>query len=299
MKLETEDLVFLCEHAIDAAKDAGNLIARYSQKEVEVNKKEGVETYAAQVVTEVDYLSQDVILKNLEPTLSKFDLGILTEETEDNGERLQKDYFWCIDPMDGTLPFIEKTHGYSVSIGLVSRSGAPKVGVVFDPLKSTLYHAIAGVGAFKNEDMWFQDQSQNVDALTWVMDRSLMDDFRYSALMTKMKFYASSKHLDLNLIQTGGGALNACWVLDHAPACYFKLPKKGNGGGGLWDYSASACIHECIGSSVSDIFGKPLDLNREDSTFMNHRGILYASDCQLAADLMKICQNTYETHPQS
>ena len=53
----------------------------------------------------------------------KYDFGILTEETPDNGSRLVKDYFWCVDPLDGTLPFTEGTPGYSVSIALVSKSG--------------------------------------------------------------------------------------------------------------------------------------------------------------------------------
>jgi hypothetical protein len=34
---------------------------------------------------------------------------------------------------------------------------------------------------------------------------------------------------------------------------------------------------------VSNIFGAPLDLNRKDSTYLNHQGVLYASDAALAA----------------
>ena len=296
MKLETEDFIYLCEYAIEAAKAAGIHIARKSKQEVTVRHKEGMETYASQVVTEVDLQCQEIILQHLQPTIDKFDLGLLTEETEDSGARLIKDYFWCIDPLDGTLPFIEKTHGYSVSIALVSNAGKPEIGVIYDPKADKLYHAIANVGAFCNEDMWFLEAPKNVKKLTWTMDRSLLSDPRFEAMKKEMEAYASANGQELEIIKIGGGALNACWVLEKAPSCYFKLPKKAAGGGSLWDYSASACIHESIGAHVSDIFGNPLELNRESSTFLNHQGVLYASDNALAKSMMDLCQRVYQKH---
>jgi len=296
MKLETEDFIYLCEFAIDAAKAAGKHISQKSTEEIVVNHKEEMETYASQVVTEVDLQCQDIILEYLKPTIEKFDLAVLTEETEDSGERLVKDYFWCIDPLDGTLPFIEKTHGYSVSIALNSKSGEPKLGVIYDPLKHKLYHAIAGVGAFRNEEMWFLKEPKSRDTLKWITDRSLQSDPRFDALNAEMVNYADSNGQKLEIITIGGGALNACWVIEQAPAVYYKLPKKSNGGGSLWDYSASACIHENISGNVSDIFGKPLELNREESTYLNHSGVLYASDPSLASDMKVICQRVYAQH---
>ena len=50
---------------------------------------------------------------------------VLTEETEDDGGRLRADYFWCVDPLDGTLPFIEGRPGSAVSIALIARDGTP------------------------------------------------------------------------------------------------------------------------------------------------------------------------------
>ena len=71
-------------------------------------------------------------------------------------------------------------------------------------------------------------------------------------------------------------------MLDEAPACYVKLPKVKVGGGSLWDYAATACLYAEAGAHVSDIYGAPLDLNRKDSSFMNHRGVLFCSDPLLA-----------------
>ena len=79
--------------------------------------------------------------------------------------------------------------------------------------------------------------------------------------------------------------MNAIWVLRNSPACYFKFPKREDGGGSLWDYAASACLFKEADAHVSDIYGENLDLNRVDSSFMNHHGILYVSDKSLAKDL--------------
>lgn len=84
--------------------------------------------------------------------------------------------------------------------------------------------------------------------------------------------------------------MNACWVLEKSPACYFKFPKPEDGGGCLWDYAATACLFNESGAVVSDIQGQSLDLNRPDSSFMNHRGVLYASTPAMAKEIMYLFQ---------
>ena len=91
----------------------------------------------------------------------------------------------------------------------------------------------------------------------------------------------------VNKLPIGGGAMNAIWTLEQQPCCYFKFPKT-KGGGSLWDYGATACIYNEIGGFSSDIYGDTMDLNRKDSTFMNHKGILYASDKTLAKKVIEM-----------
>ena len=90
--------------------------------------------------------------------------------------------------------------------------------------------------------------------------------------------------------------MNACYALDRAPACHFKFPKSQDGGGSLWDYAATACLYQESGATVSDAFGNPLDLNRSDSTFMNHRGALYATDAGLAMRVQEIVKKYYDSY---
>ncbi len=266
MKLSNNDLLLLSHSAITAAYQAGMIISNYAKEKILVQSKIGGDTLASQVVTEVDLLSQEVILNTLAPTCKIFNLALLTEESEDDQSRLEKEYFWSIDPLDGTLPFTEQQSGYSVSISLVSRLGKPLIGVVYDPLSQTLYHAIDKLGIFRNGKPWKKHtlKQDSGKPLTLICDRSFLQQKNYDIIIEKLNQWALNNNLtEVKIVSHGGAAMNACWVLENSPACYFKFPKSQEGGGSLWDYSATATLFAEIGYPVSDIYGNPLDLNRE------------------------------------
>ncbi|SFE56888.1 inositol monophosphatase family protein [Sunxiuqinia elliptica] len=288
MKRYSQDLQVLSQAASNAAQKAGQLISNYTTKELTVKNKTGGDSLASQVVTEVDLMAQEMILESLAEVTQNYDLGTLGEESPDNHERFEKDYFWCIDPMDGTLAFIKQQHGYAVSIGLVSKAGEPVIGVIYDPMTQTMYQAVKGQGAFRNGQKWTVAIPADTP-LHLISDTSFQDHALFETSLEALE--AISKKLGYHGFQTrfqGGAALNACWVLEQAPACYFKYAKEEPGGGSLWDYAASACIYQEAQAWVSDMHGQPLDLNRSDSTFMNHRGILYATDEKLAQELIAL-----------
>ena len=277
----------LTEKAVKAASNAGQLIRSYRDKDVNVMQKEGGSTLASQVVTEVDRKSQDAILQVLLPTCDELDIALLAEEDEDDRGRLESAYFWCIDPLDGTLPFINGQPGYSVSIGLVAKDGTPLIGVVYDPVHDVLYQATKGQGLRRNNERWLP--TQDSQALTFTYDRSFAEDPNFNQVKDELEAYAHSLGLnEFNPIHYGGAVMNACHVLENGPGCHFKFPKSQDGGGSLWDYAATACLYEEGGAVVSDVFGNSLELNRPDSTYMNHRGALYATNKELAKRVREI-----------
>jgi 3'-phosphoadenosine 5'-phosphosulfate (PAPS) 3'-phosphatase len=285
VNLSPSELSELAELAVAAATEAGRMIAR--SRPHEVDHKPGAESLASKVVTEIDRRSESIILDVLRPTLGRFELGLLTEEQPDDGGRHRADHFWCIDPLDGTLPFIEGSSGYAVSIALVGRDGTPHIGVVCDPVGSSVLHAVRGLGAFRDGHPWSGYQSTGRprgegDALTLFADRSLARSDAYPALMETLQRIAVDMGLNGVQVNVGAGAvMNACNVLANSPACYLKYPAA-RGGGSLWDFAATACLFHEVSAVATDINGHPLDLNREGSTFMNHRGVLYATDDGLA-----------------
>jgi 3'(2'), 5'-bisphosphate nucleotidase/myo-inositol-1(or 4)-monophosphatase len=293
MRLAKNDLYLLAQCAISAACQAGHLIADYSQRIVAVNTKNTGGSLAAQVVTEVDHLSQEIILQTLHPVCEIYDLAVLSEEAPDDQQRLHKDFFWSIDPLDGTLPFIESVPGYSVSIALVSREGLSLIGVIYDPLTQTLFHSIKGQGAWRNQQALksMTIMSAAEKSLTFITDKSFADDALYQATLLGLDQVALELGYAKAVLQLqGGAAMNASQVLTNAPACYFKFPKLQLGGGSVWDYAATSCLFQEAGAPVSDIYGDSLALNPVGSLFMNHCGVLYSSDQAIANKMIGLYQ---------
>ena len=270
------DLNHLANIAIEAALSAGKIIQKYMNENIMVEEKEVGSNYASQVVTKVDRECENIILSYLLPTCKTFDIGLLTEETEDDGSRFKKEFFWCVDPLDGTLAFINKQRGFSVAITLIKRDGTPVIGVIFNPSTETLYHAIKGNGTFKNKKSWNIKNSN--DYLTYVTDKRLKDTPNFAEIQNILNKHKAALGLkNIKEISGAGAVMNAILVLENGPACFLKLPRKDLGGGSIWDFSATACIYQELGLPATNFKGETLDLNKKDSTFMNHQGVYYSN----------------------
>jgi fructose-1,6-bisphosphatase/inositol monophosphatase family enzyme len=276
MTLNNIQLNELRDLAKKAALSAGTIIRGADRSKLSVDKKLGGENLASQVVTEIDHQAQEAILDILNPSLKKYDLGLLAEESNDDGSRFSKDYFWCIDPLDGTLAFSRNEDGYSVSIALIRKDGVGIIGVVYNPRTDVLYHASLDGGAYKNDEP-FKVINSN-DDLTLLYDQSFLKIENYDSEISKLKNIANDMGLKrLKHHHLGGAVMNGISTIELAPAIYYKHPKATLGGGSIWDFAASSIIQSEAGGHNSNYHGSPLALNRADSTFMNHQGVFFSS----------------------
>ena len=282
----------LCELAIQAAREAGAYIQKADRSTLALEFKQSGSSAASQVVTEIDRGSEAIIRRCLQSSCEQWDMAFVGEESSQDpsanaAQRFEKPWFWCVDPLDGTHPFVEGRAGYAVSIALVDRLGKPLIGVVFDPVDATLSYAIRGQGAFNGADGTTLRVSQaGGSSLVVFADESLKADRQYSRVQKILDSCAREIGAEVVAMRYGAGAVkNARQVLDFPMACYLKPPKSSEGGGSIWDFAATACIVSEAGGWVSNAGGDPLDLNRAGSTFMNHEGVLFASTAQIAACL--------------
>ncbi|MGB0837432.1 MAG: 3'(2'),5'-bisphosphate nucleotidase CysQ family protein [Flavobacteriaceae bacterium] len=266
----------LAKIAVQAALDAGALIEKHLGTTLEVRHKGTGQNLASQVVTDIDIACEKLILSHLLPSCHRYDLALLSEERPDDGSRFEKEYFWCIDPLDGTLPFIQNRPGFSVSIALVAQDGSPVIGVVYDPVKRNLYQAIKGEGVLKNDKPWVPLKKNNY--LTYVTDKTLEETPSRAGIESSLEGITKEMNLEKIVEKSGGGSvMNAIYVLENAPACLIKLPKKEDGGGSIWDFAATACIFNELQHSATNYDGDPLALNKRENTFMNDQGIFFSS----------------------
>lgn len=134
------------EHIKDIALKAGNAIMQVYEKDFEIEYKEDNSP-----LTLADKLSNQIIceaLTNLYPTIP-----IMSEENKQVSyeERKNWEYYFCIDPIDGTKEFIKKNAEFTVNIALIHKN-TPKLGVVYAPALGDIYWAKEELGAFKNNE---------------------------------------------------------------------------------------------------------------------------------------------------
>ena len=97
-------------------------------------------------VSAADKRSEKIIIEELLKVNPNY--GILSEESgEINKEN--KDNRWIIDPIDGTLNFLNGIPQFAISVGYEEK-GEIVCGVIFDPIKDEMFFAEKGSGAFLN-----------------------------------------------------------------------------------------------------------------------------------------------------
>jgi len=130
---------------VNIAQDAGNAIMKIYKRDFSIEYKDDKSP-----LTEADTKSNEIICSALERLYPN--IPIMSEENKqtDYDERKNWDYYWCIDPIDGTKEFIKKNDEFTVNIALIHKD-TPVLGVVYAPAIDEMYKAKKGEGAFKND----------------------------------------------------------------------------------------------------------------------------------------------------
>ena len=96
-------------------------------------------------VTDADLEADRIIRDGISATFPAD--ALLTEESEDNSDRLSCKRCWIADPIDGTAQFVARTGAFDVLLALVE-DGKPVVSVSGHPPTGTLTLAVRGEGAW-------------------------------------------------------------------------------------------------------------------------------------------------------
>ncbi|HOY49641.1 MAG TPA: 3'(2'),5'-bisphosphate nucleotidase CysQ, partial [Flavobacteriales bacterium] len=100
-------------------------------------------------LTLADRKAHESIVKNLQssklPLLSEEGRSIPYEERKD------WDYFWMVDPLDGTKEFLKRNGEFTVNIALIHK-GVPILGVVAVPVTGDVFYADEIAGGFVKRD---------------------------------------------------------------------------------------------------------------------------------------------------
>ena len=245
------------EVAIAAAKEAGQIILDNFGSERQVSHKS-----KGNLVTDVDLLSEKVILELLQNEYSEF--GVLSEES--NSSAPLADYSWIVDPLDGTNNYTFGIPFFCVNIALVKGEDI-LLGITYDPVRDELFHARKGQGAYLNDSPVQVAKENSLQASLVGLDLGYSHERGMEMLQIVNRLWGQVHCLRL----VGSSSLGLAYVACGRVNLYFHrylFP---------WDIASGILLVREAGGEVIDWRGEPA----------NFRAIeLIASNDQLAQEFL-------------
>jgi len=215
-------------------------------------------------LTKADLAANKIICDHLEKLSPSY--PIISEENKliSYDERKEYEYFWLVDPLDGTKEFIKKNGEFTVNIALIHKQ-KPVLGIVYVPAKDVLFYGMEGMGAYKisnnittKVDSGFFRTDESF--LTIVCSRSHLNE-ETNAFISKF-----DQHQKISK----GSSLKFLILAEGQAQVYPRLAPTME-----WDTAAADAILRNAGGSVIDYnTQKPLLYNKED--MLNPHFIAYA-----------------------
>lgn len=96
-------------------------------------------------MTSADLAAHRILSAHLEET----GITIISEEGEHytHSERQKMEAYWCLDPIDGTKDFVNKTDEFCISVGLIAENTS-KLGVLYAPALNLFYFSAEDLGSY-------------------------------------------------------------------------------------------------------------------------------------------------------
>jgi myo-inositol-1(or 4)-monophosphatase len=254
------------------AREAGARLREFFAQGVETEYKGDVD-----LVTVADRTVEKLIRGRLGEVFPEH--GVYGEEG--TRERMEGEFRWYVDPLDGTTNFAHGFPQFCVSMGLERRpvpadpeaDGTIVAGVIYDPMRDELYSAERGHGA------WLNGKPMHVSRIPDLAESLVSTGFpsRKRHDSPNIHFYqeftlrshgvrrAGSAALDLAFIACG--RLEAFWEFNLNP----------------WDTAAGFLLVEEAGGLVTDFAGEAFQLNSKEVLASN--GLIHAEMVELFKDM--------------
>ncbi len=235
------------EAMIKAALDAEIWIKKVYAEQFEVEIKSDNSP-----VTSADKGADKLIREELHAKFPSY--GLLTEESKDDPSRLEKDFLFIVDPVDGTKDFVSKDDEFCTNIALAYK-GEAVVGLINIPMKNVLYYAIKGEGAYKLEKGKAPVRihvSDKTSDLTVFVSRNFCNEKELAAIKENEK--RISKVVQL------GAALKFCYIAEGKGELSFRKSANTK----EWDVAAGDVILSEAGGVMLKPDGSKYTYNRVD-----------------------------------
>lgn len=225
------------ETAIDIARESGALLADMYKTPLEISYKR-----PSDLVTEADRRSEALIIERLYKAFP----GHAVISEEGGGQRIQSDYCWHVDPLDGTTNFAHKFPVFCVTLGLLYRDEVI-AGVVYDPTREEIFTAEKGAGAYLNGKR--MSVSKNATLSESLLGTGFPPfDHRHDLNIQLFLEFTRRSH---GVRRAGSAALDLCSVAAGRFEAFWELRLNS------WDMAAGCLMITEAGGRITSLLGEP------------------------------------------
>jgi len=174
------------------------------------------------------------------------DIPIISEETSDNKSLKDLNYFWLIDPIDGTYDYINDLDEFTINAGLIINK-KPAAGLIYAPAKSRMFYSYGSDLAFELIDGKPIKLNQNN-----YFDKN---EIKFVSYSNKIKPEIEEIHKKLNVKKyvRMKSSLKFCVIASGEYDGYVAEPRACE-----WDIAAGHAILKHSGGNVTDFNGNEI-----------------------------------------
>ena len=242
------------------AREAGARLREFFSAGVETEYKGDVD-----LVTVADRTAEKLIRERLAEAFPKH--GVYGEEG--TRERMDGEFRWYVDPLDGTTNFAHGFPHFCVSMGLEQRpvnasmaSGAEGqivAGVIYDPMRDELFTAERGRGA------WMNDEPIHVSRIETLAESLIATGFpsRKRHGSPNIHFYHEFTLRSHGVRRAGSAALDLAYVACGRLEAFWEFNLN------PWDTAAGILLVEEACGRITDFAGGVFQLNSSETLASN------------------------------
>lgn len=230
-----EDFRLIC----NVVRAAGSIAMEYFGKDPRSWEKAKGEPVSVADLAVNQFLSEQ--LRDARP-----EYGWLSEESEDEPDRLEKERVWVVDPIDGTRAFLRGDTDFAVAVALLE-ANQPVAGVVYAPATGDFFAAVKGNGAQLNGMPLSIDRQPDLEGMRMLGEESFFYSKRLWPIpWPKMQFRRINSF-----------ALRLAFIADSRCDGAITIRPKAD-----WDLAAADLILSEAGGRCVDNRGAALKYNR-------------------------------------
>jgi len=258
--------------ASEIAREAGARLREFFAQGVATEYKGDVD-----LVTVADRTVEKLIRTRLGEVYPEH--GIYGEEG--TRDRLDREFRWYVDPLDGTTNFAHGFPQFCVSMGLEQRpsglkdseDGALVAAVIYDPMRDELFAAERGMGATVN------GKSISVSKIETLAESLVATGFpsRKRHQNPNIHFYHEITLRSHGVRRAGSAALDLAYVAAGRLEAFWEFNLN------PWDTAAGILLVEEAGGRVSNFAGGQFRLNSEETLVSN--GLIHGELATIFEDM--------------